>query len=104
MNDEQKALARGKYEFKKEELNQLKTTLRSQANEISETLRQASESPTAAYIESKREMIEDALNPISVPSETHLDQLPNKIQNFIENIKKYQEANKEAVSLGRQAR
>jgi hypothetical protein len=49
-------------------------------------------------------MIEDALDSIAIPSETHLDQLPNKIQNFIENIKKYQEVNRETVSLKRQAR
>jgi hypothetical protein len=54
ISNDQRALARGKYEFKKEELNQLGATLRTQATEISETVRRASESPTAAYIEVKK--------------------------------------------------
>lgn len=100
--EDEKALARGKYEIKKEELQKLKDVLREQSSKICETLRSASDSPTAAYINNKREMIEDVMT-VGAPLESHVDQLPNKVESFIETVRKYQEVNKEAVSLRRQA-
>jgi len=102
--DDQKALARGKYEMKKEELQKIKNLLQSQAHDISEIVGTASESPTSAYINNKRDLMTDVLDPVAIPQDTYLDQLITKTQSFIESVKKYQEVNKEADTFAKQAR
>ncbi|MEX0621828.1 MAG: hypothetical protein WD187_02460 [Candidatus Woykebacteria bacterium] len=101
--DEQKALSRGKYEMKKEELRELKDLLKTQAEEISENVEAASNFPTVAYIGRKSELLQDVLLFGANPTETHLDELSNKVNTFVEDVKKYQEINKEALSFAKEA-